>query len=162
MRKLFILRHADAALAAPGQPDKLRPLSPVGRREAQVLGEKMKAMKLFPQYVVCSPAKRTRETYAALEGFLPETACVYPEYLYNAGLEELLKAIGGFADTYSSAMIVGHNPGIHALARTLAGDDAGPIAFAYKPCTLTVIDCACESWALLDPAHCSAGQLLTP
>jgi phosphohistidine phosphatase len=41
--------------------------------------------------------------------------------LYLAGPEQLLKALRGLPDTVRSAMLIGHNPGMHELAVMLAG-----------------------------------------
>lgn len=164
MRRLFLLRHADA-VHQPGE-DRQRPLSSQGRRDAGNLGQKMKAAKLFPQYVVCSPARRTRETYAVLEDFLPETACIYPEHLYNATTETLFRAVRSFTDSYGSALLIGHNPGIQDLAKILArrGDHEmlSTLSRGFRPCTLAVIDFACESWALADPDASKLSHLMVP
>lgn len=75
-KRLFILRHAESPLS--GSEDFERPLSARGVRQAQALGAAMKQQDLLPDYVVCSPARRTRETYDALERYLPEVSSIFP------------------------------------------------------------------------------------
>ncbi|MFW8211369.1 SixA phosphatase family protein, partial [Klebsiella pneumoniae] len=66
MRELILLRHAHAEPATPGQADLDRPLSPVGLAEAEAAGKWLKENKLLPDCVLCSPARRTRETLEAV------------------------------------------------------------------------------------------------
>ena len=163
MRRLYILRHAEAM---PSPEDRTRPLSTRGRHDAEVLGQKMKSQKMFPDYVVCSPARRTRETYAVLESFLPETSCIYPEYLYNATLEDLVHGMRGLTASVNAALFIGHNPGIHMLARALAQEGdvnaRNSLSFGFKPCTMAVILSNAEDWADLAPGNCKIGALLSP
>ena len=161
MRRLYILRHAEA-VSAP--EDRMRPLSTRGRNDAEILGQKMKQAKMFPDYVVCSPARRTRETHAILEKILPETACIYPEYLYNAGLEDLVHGIRALTSSVHAVLIVGHNPGLHTLALSLSreGDAVARSSLSYglRPGAMAVIDCDIEDWEELSPSRCSIVTML--
>ncbi|MFT9142880.1 SixA phosphatase family protein, partial [Acetobacter orientalis] len=71
-RKLLLLRHAEAAPAPMGDfssaADHARPLTAAGLAAAQRCGLWLRQQGLSPDYVVCSPAVRTRQT---LEGLLP-------------------------------------------------------------------------------------------
>ena len=62
MRELILLRHTHAEPAGNGQADLDRPLSSVGLAEAEAAGKWLKENKLLPDCVLCSPARRTRET----------------------------------------------------------------------------------------------------
>ena len=68
MRELILLRHAHAEPATTGQSDLDRPLSPQGLAEAEAVARWLKEQGLVPDRVLCSPARRTRET---LEAVLP-------------------------------------------------------------------------------------------
>ena len=64
MRELILLRHAHAESAAAGQDDRDRALSRQGLAEAEAAGRWLKDHGYLPDRVVCSPARRARETGA--------------------------------------------------------------------------------------------------
>ena len=66
MRELILLRHAHAEPATTGQSDLDRPLSPQGLAEAEAVARWLKEQGLVPDRVLCSPARRTRETLEAV------------------------------------------------------------------------------------------------
>jgi phosphohistidine phosphatase len=159
--RLFLLRHAEAL---PGQNDRERPLSAHGRAQALSIGRQLHGLALAPEYAICSPAQRTCETYNAVSEFIPQTALIYPEYMYNASVETLVSEMAHFSDTYGSVLLVGHNPGIHDFARALAeaGDaqELAALAAGFPPATLAVIDCAGEKWAEVRPRGNTLRHLL--
>ena len=55
--RIFLVRHAHAA---PGDPDELRPLTPVGEAAAEELAQRLAAEQ--PTAVICSPLLRARQT----------------------------------------------------------------------------------------------------
>lgn len=123
MSLLYLLRHAKAARAAPGMADFDRPLAQRGFDDAHRLGERMRTSGYRPDLVLCSPARRTRETWAALEPALGEIALGvrYLQPLYGADARAYLEAARS-ADEAGSAMIVGHNPMIEEVAAMLIGE----------------------------------------
>jgi phosphohistidine phosphatase len=123
MLSLILLRHAKSSLADTGQADLDRPLNDRGKRAAVAVGRYMASNKLVPHLVLCSPARRTRETW----GLVARELAATPEVLvaveiYNSGdgtaLMECLRHKAGAAQ---SVLLVGHNPSIGELAQTLAG-----------------------------------------
>ena len=60
---LLIWRHADSA---PGEPDDLRPLTALGKHQAQLISAWIKNNVPGPYRVFGSPALRARQTAAAL------------------------------------------------------------------------------------------------
>src|SRR5688572_15757002 len=118
------MRHAKssstdkAALA-----DRERPLSGRGRSAAPRMGIALAERKLTPDLILCSPARRTRQT---LELLLPARATKpkidFPEALYVFGDgTAYLDVIHKRAKTAPTLMIIGHNPSLAALADRLAG-----------------------------------------
>jgi phosphohistidine phosphatase len=81
----------------------------------------LRAAGLIPDRVVCSPAIRARQTWqlaqAAL-GAAPET--VFDETVYEASAAGLLDLIHGAPAGTRALLIVGHDPALPGLARTLA------------------------------------------
>ena len=70
MRELILLRHAHAEPPDAGQADLDRPLSPEGLAEAEAAGRWLAEQGLVPDCVLCSPARRTRETLEAVLGIV--------------------------------------------------------------------------------------------
>jgi phosphohistidine phosphatase len=121
MHQLLLLRHAKSSWDDASLPDRERPLNKRGRRAAAAMREAMRALGLAPDVILVSPARRTRETLAALEPW-DETPLVEPmEVLYLATAAQLRDAVRDLAETVRSLMLIGHNPGLHEFAVSLAG-----------------------------------------
>ena len=123
MRELILLRHAHAESPAVGQDDSQRPLSAVGLDEARAAGEWLRAHDLRPDRVLCSPAERTRQTFAAL-GALDCADVREEEAIYEASPGTLI----ALADVHRDArrlLLVGHNPGLEQLAALMHSGQTG-------------------------------------
>lgn len=129
--RLLLLRHAEAVPAPAGDlsaaADLARPLTEEGHRLARHRGEMMRRAGIVPDVVLCSPALRTRQTYAGLLPFGQNARSdIRPEIrieptLYLAAPDELLARLRVTPDAVHTVLLVGHNPGLPALARYLNG-----------------------------------------
>jgi len=71
--------------------------------------------------VLCSSALRTRETAElALAALAPRPRILFEDGLYLAGPAALLKRLIALDEADRTVLVVGHNPGLHALAIALA------------------------------------------
>ncbi len=124
MRELILLRHAHAEPASPGQADLDRPLSPEGLAEAEAAGRWLAEHGLVPDCVLCSPARRTRET---LESVL--AAVGYVDQRLEDGMYEATSGtLAALADGQREAerlLLVGHNPGLERLAALMHSGQSG-------------------------------------
>ena len=84
MRHLILLRHAHAEPASTGQADFDRPLSPRGLAEAEAAGAWLAEQSLLPDRVLCSPARRTRETLECVFDRIGYTEMRLEETIYEA------------------------------------------------------------------------------
>jgi len=114
MRELILLRHAHAEPATPGQADLDRPLSPVGLAEAEAAGKWLKENNLLPDCVLCSPARRTRETLEAVLGTIGYVEKRLEDRIYEATPGTLAALVDDRRDL-DRVLIVGHNPGLERL-----------------------------------------------
>ena len=121
VRRLYLLRHAKSSWDAPELADVNRPLAPRGRRDAEAMAGYMEQQGIVPALVLCSPARRARQTVKPLRKWLPEGAIVIDEKLYAAPAEQLHQRVREIPDGVQSAMLVAHEPGIRELALLLAG-----------------------------------------
>jgi phosphohistidine phosphatase len=82
----------------------------------------MREQGLLPDVVLCSPAKRTRETIAlVLKAAKIETEIRYDERIYEASAMRLIEIVSQIEDEKTDAMLVGHNPGMENLLERLTG-----------------------------------------
>jgi phosphohistidine phosphatase SixA len=116
-QKLYLIRHAKAEPWNPLGNDFSRPLSPQGVRHATAASSWAAETLEAPDTILCSPAKRTRETLAPFLSRWPRllSATDYVESMYGASLDMLL-TLAGDAFSYSQRlMMVGHNPAFENL-----------------------------------------------
>ena len=154
-RTLLLLRHAKSSWDDRTLEDHERPLNKRGLRDAPRIGEWLRAEGLRPDLVLCSDAVRTRATLtlvlAALGG--PAPRIVLEPRLYLADAAVLLAELARIEAGVHCCMMIGHNPGLQALALDLAGqgDGADLAALADKLPTagLAVIDLDIPEWRTL-------------
>lgn len=124
MREIILLRHAHAESASSGQSDRDRPLSEEGLAEAEAAGRWLKSHGHLPDRIVCSPARRARET---LEKVL--LALGYVDQREDARIYEATPgALMQVADEHRDCqrlLLVGHNPGLEQTAALLASGQSG-------------------------------------
>lgn len=122
MKTLILMRHAKSAWDDPHQKDIDRPLSTRGRKAASRMGEWLAGEGYRPDVVLCSPARRTRDTLELLRPHLPKSAIVeFVAALYMAAPREMLTEVGKVPAAVQTVMLLGHNPGMASLAGLLAG-----------------------------------------
>jgi phosphohistidine phosphatase len=139
MKQLFIVRHAKAEAGAPDQSDFDRALTEKGRNDAFALGLFLKEQNLWPQKALVSTARRTRETFAQMKLSLGDkTSEEFCDKIYNAAFEDLCSQIFSTSDSIESLMIVGHNPGVHALAVYFS--KAGEEPQNFPPASLCILN----------------------
>ena len=85
MNTLHLLRHAKSSWDDAGLADRDRPLAPRGRRAAKLIADYLRHEGIVPALVLCSPARRTRETLEALaEAFDDDVPVEFERDLYGA------------------------------------------------------------------------------
>jgi phosphohistidine phosphatase len=110
---LLLWRHADAA---DGSPDLARPLTERGHGEARAVAGWLRKRLPSGLRVLSSPARRARETAAALG--LPVE--VLDELAPVAAPSALITA-AGWPDASHAVLIVGHQPTLGETAAALLG-----------------------------------------
>lgn len=128
MRRLTLLRHAQAESQAPTGADVDRALSLTGRTQAKSLGHLLITHDAIPDLVLCSAANRAVETWKLLAAGLGDNGGDdsaievrrLPE-LYGADPGGLLETIRSVPQAVGSVLVVGHEPVVSHVARILAG-----------------------------------------
>jgi phosphohistidine phosphatase len=153
MVTLSLLRHAKSSWDDPRLDDHERPLAKRGVKDAPKVGAYIAEHDLRPDLVLCSGALRTRATLALIlaewSGELPEA--IYDDELYLAPPSALLARLQAVDDDAPHLLMIGHNPGMHALALELtgAGDRKliAALAKGFPTATLAVLSFDVDHWS---------------
>ncbi|MEM9755448.1 MAG: histidine phosphatase family protein [Pseudomonadota bacterium] len=137
-RRLILVRHAKSDWGTAGLSDHDRPLNARGRRSAPRIGAWLAGGGFVPDQVLCSTARRTQETWAGIAAHLPKSPAPHLEpRLYHA-TPEVLRAVIDAAEGRTIA-VIGHNPGIGALAHLIADVAPQHAAFDLYPTGATTV-----------------------
>lgn len=153
--RLVLMRHAKAALATESAVSDIdRPLARRGIAAADEMGAWMARQGLRPGVILCSPARRTRQT---LLGVLPHLLADLPA---NATMRLLPALYGttraGYVDVIAAEgagetlLVIGHNPAIQEAAIALVGE--GPedlragLRDKFATAAVAVMDFDLDSW----------------
>jgi phosphohistidine phosphatase len=122
--RLVVMRHAKAG-ELPGGPDFERALTARGKRDAAAAGRWLAGRRLAPDAVLCSPARRTRQTWLAAAAELgrevPEAPVRLDDVLYPAQAAAIWGLIAATAPEVTTLLCVGHNPAMAQLAEEATG-----------------------------------------
>lgn len=161
---LHLLRHAKSSWDEPGLADHDRPLAPRGRRAAKLIAQHLEWRGIEPELVLCSPAKRTRQTLTRISSAIGEGADVRIEPdLYGASAAELLSILNGIEGEPGSAMVIGHNPGIEDLAIQLArpGPELARLLHKFPTAALATLEFE-GPWRELAPSGAALTSFVKP
>lgn len=148
------MRHAKAG-DLPGGPDAERALRPRGRRNATAAGQWLASRGVAPDLVLCSPARRARQTWQYVSAELAaEPEVSNDPRLYQADAGGLLEILAETAAAVRTLLYVGHNPAAAGLTESLTGRAVDMPTAAIAVVGLEV------SWASLAPGDRSPGELV--
>lgn len=119
MKRLILVRHATAVDKGPEGSDFHRGLKKRGKREAQVMAERMAPVLGTPDQILSSPADRALQTARIFADRLgvPAERVVLREELYGGLLpDEFLHIVHGFDDRAGTVMVFGHDPSFTEFA----------------------------------------------
>lgn len=133
MTRLFLLRHAKARWAEPGQRDFDRDLAePRGPADCRLVAEEMRRRRYLPDQVVSSSARRTRATWEAVAPVIGGAPRVtFHDELYEATAQTYLDVIRAQAGS-EAILLIGHNPIMEDLASALTKSASADAAQAIE------------------------------
>ena len=173
--KLILLRHAKSAW--PDVPDHERPLARRGIRDAPVMGRWLRTNGHIPDQVLCSTARRARETWQLVQTELGATPPVaFSDGVYQSSARQLLDLIRRTGAT-GALLVVGHDPAVPQLALKLADanttapassvNEAGPsvmigrLRTKFPTAAIAIIEFT-GSWDQLGPETARLTRFVTP
>jgi phosphohistidine phosphatase len=148
MKTLLLLRHAKSSWKQPELNDHDRPLNKRGKREAPKVGQYIKDNDLLPDLILCSIARRARDTAQAVadeSGYEGEIEQLADLYLSDTAC--YLDVLKRLPDDVNRVLVVGHNPDLDELL-TLLTDVNQHMSTA----ALAQIDLPITCWAELNEA----------
>lgn len=142
---LYLIRHAEAESPAGGTADFSRHLTAQGLIDAARMSRELEQRGVQPDFWLCSPAERTRNTFRAFSlHFTPDEAQTrFEQSLYDGGPAAYLSAIHSLPDAVSTVLVIGHNPSITQVAEFLTHHDLGTVPTAG----VVGVELQGQSWA---------------
>jgi phosphohistidine phosphatase len=138
VRTLVLLRHAKAQHPA-GVADIDRPLTDRGHADATAAGAWLSNHGFVPDLVICSPAKRTRQTWHGVALALTTAPEVrYDERLYSGRARDMLSAIMAIEANVATALVVGHNPTVSEVSAMLDPSADSDAPDGMRTCAIAV------------------------
>lgn len=165
-RRLMLLRHAKSDW--PDVPDQDRPLAKRGRHDAPVMGRWLREHGYVPDMVVCSVARRTRQTWELLAPELGGSPSVtFEPRAYDASVLTLYYLVRELPGPSGAALLIGHNPAVSELATSLTepvpdDDDAPPPSVIRFPTAAVAVLEFTGDWADLTPGQARLRDFATP
>lgn len=167
MKRLTILRHAKSSWDEPGLDDFNRPVNERGWKAARRLGRELEARGIDFDLVIASPAARVRETIDGLmEKMKLNVEIRFERPMYLADDRTLLQIVQEIPESADSALLVGHNPGLHRLVVELTRPDSRGLreraAQKFPTTALARIELPADRWADVKAGSGELAELILP
>lgn len=142
MKKLVIIRHAKSDWKDTTLDDFDRPLNERGLKNAPFMGKFLSHKNIIPDTIISSPALRTMQTAELIAKEVSYEKAIIPnQYIYEAYVNTLQEIVSFIYDENEVVFLVGHNPGVSALAYMLCD-----LKESIPTCATVEIDFECDSW----------------
>ncbi len=117
-RDLVLIRHTKSNWGDFSLPDFDRPIKKDRVDDAKQMASHLKALKLQPELIVCSPAKRTRQTaeYFCDKLKYDEGKILFDKRIYESTPEDILQVVHEVEASVKSLVVIGHNPSLTYFA----------------------------------------------
>jgi phosphohistidine phosphatase len=160
MKTLHLLRHAKSDWGDDSLTDHERPLAPRGIKAAGRLAQHLKQEPIELDLVLCSTARRARETMELIRPALGKVEVAIEDDLYGAGADELIRRVKRVPAKIEAVMVIGHNPGMEEVAGLLLGLDKAPGHF--PTCALASLRILSRDWRSIRSGDAELIAFLTP
>ena len=152
------MRHGKSSWNLPCS-DFERPLKKRGQHEASAMGKHLVSLNILPQFVQCSSAKRTMETFEYLcSGWNHEFDIEFIEELYHAPSDTLIEHSQLCPEKYHSQIIIAHNPGMTDIQSELEINE-----HPHMPTSACIlIELQNTPWKSWNKSHIHRAQILKP
>lgn len=147
MKYLYLVRHAKSSWDDASLSDIERPLNKRGKKDAPFMGKLLNKMKISPELLITSPAKRALTTARifAEEIDYPDKKIIIDERIYGASPGEIIKIISEL-DEQNIIMVFGHNPTFTSVANFLSVSNIDNL----PTCSVTGIEFPVDNWPQIE------------
>jgi len=152
MKTWIMVRHAKSSWAL-DVPDRERPISDRGVRDATLVGRELNKHNLHIEQVFSSPAKRAFDTSLLMvaELGLSTEEIQIEEELYDFHGAQVLDFVRKLPDELNTVMSFGHNYACTYIAQTLGNFSKSNIPTA----TAVIFHFDVSSWSKVDQCDCT-------
>ena len=163
-KRLYLLRHGKSSWKHPELGDHERPLTGRGRRAAKAIARHLDGHEIAPGLVLCSTARRARETFERVEPALGAATVRHEPELYRASADALLERLRAVPDAIASVMIIGHSPALEQLALELArpSPERRDLDTGFPTAALATLEFPGPTWRDLDRGGADLVSLQRP
>ena len=152
MKTWIMVRHAKSSWTL-DVPDRERPISDRGVRDATLVGKELNKYKLKIEQVFSSPAKRTFDTSLLMvaELGLSNEEIQIEEKLYDFHGAQVLNFVSKLPDKLNTVMSFGHNYACTYIAQMLGNFSKSNIPTA----TAVIFRFDVSSWSKVEQCDCT-------
>jgi phosphohistidine phosphatase len=144
MKRVVIVRHAKAEQY--GYDNDLdRHLTERGEDDAELVSKELKRLKVFPDLIISSPARRTTKTAEIFASNLnyPKKSIWFEKKLYHGkSPENFLEMLKELEEEVSTVFVFGHNPSVYYYMNYLMRDFTDDV----PTCSTVAIDFDVSLW----------------
>lgn len=159
MKTIYLLRHAKSDWNASYGGDHERPLNGRGKRAATDMGAYLASHLEAPDTILCSTAKRTKETiHLVVKDAKWDTPIYYKEELYLCSVSDVKRQLMSLSNETKSVLLVGHQPTTGEVAGWLTGD----FQLHVPTCTFMAINIHVQEWSEIGPGAGILDLHITP
>ena len=159
-RILILIRHTKSNWGDFSLPDFDRPIKKDRADDAKRMAAKLKQLEIEPDLIICSPAKRTKQT---AEYFCDKLKYDYDKIqfdkrIYECTVEDLFQVIRETDSDIKTLFVIGHNPAITYFANMYSENSIDEV-----PTTGVVwLEFGINTWEIYKLTPCKFKGLLTP
>ena len=160
MITLTLIRHGKSSWNDSSLSDWERPLKNRGKKDALLVGNKLKEENILPDKIVSSSAKRAYDSAKRIAECLsyPESKIAITDDIYFATMDQLIGIIKNLNSDWEHVFLFGHNPYFTDLANKFGDRLIGnlPTTGVYQ------ITFKCEKWEDIATENGKCSYFLTP
>ena len=144
MKTLILVRHAKSSWKNTDLTDRERPLNDRGKRDAPFMGKLLRERGEKPDVIISSPATRATTTarFIAREVKYHTSDIINSEPLYAGTMDDVLDVIHRIENSFTTAMIVSHNPAITLCSSLVTGSNIENM----PTCGIVCVDFSLTEW----------------
>ena len=160
MKTLTLIRHGKSSWDDPSLSDWERPLKDRGKKDALLIGYRLKEKKIIPDKIISSSAKRAYDSAKRIAECVkfPESEIAITDDIYLAAMEQLIQIVQNLNDEWDYVFMFGHNPYFTEFANLF-----GKKTINNLPTTgVFQITFNCDKWADISLNNGKDTYLLTP